>query len=99
MGVPKKAETDTKTKTDKKIDKDRYIYLGPTIAGSINLVKNTVFIGMPEINKLYEVCPEIKKLFATTKDMNKIKEKITQKGTYEHSLNEKIYDFIRNGGI
>lgn len=97
MGAPKKTEKDTKI--DAQIGKERYIYLGPTISGSINLVKNTVFIGMPEIDKLYEACPEVKKLFVTIKDMNKTKIKLNKKGTYEYSLNEKVCDFIRNGGI
>lgn len=80
--------------------KQRFIYLGPNISGSHNLIKDTLFIGIPEnLDELFKACPETKKLFVKTEDMRAFKQKMKEKGTYEFSLNEIVLNFIRKGGI
>ena len=79
---------------------ERLIYCGPNLPGG-KLTKYRVFKGgIPEyLNDVIAKCPEIKRLFVPTADLQITENAISTKGTPQQLAYEAVQKIISKGGV
>lgn len=92
---PSKEDKKSKSEVNKQ---GPLIYLGPNLPSSM-LNRFTVFSnGMPSyLNKVFEDCPDVQKLFVPVEKLAEVLEKINKTGTPYHTWYGNVTAFVMKG--